>query len=76
MWDVRQREFIANQLAVGFDFFGETHAPGRKFNINNVQNPSNRQLRPIFRLHDLIQRITPKVQTGYRDDITAIITKL
>jgi hypothetical protein len=31
--------------------------------------PSNRSLRPIFKLHDIFLRITPAAQIGYCDDI-------
>ena len=32
--------------------------------------------RPLFQVWDVIKKITPKVQKGYRDDMTAIIVKL
>ena len=31
---------------------------------------------PLYHLYDVIHRITPKRQEGYRDDITAIVVNL
>jgi serine/threonine protein phosphatase PrpC len=74
MWDARIREFYANQLAMSFDWFD---SKVDKFqNINRNSMPSNRSLRPIFKLHDIFLRITPAAQVGYCDDITAIVTKI
>jgi serine/threonine protein phosphatase PrpC len=75
LWDKRQREFYANHFAMSFDWFGREVDKFK--NINNDNIPSNRtSLRPIFKAHDIFLRITPKVQKGYCDDITAIIKKI
>ena len=70
MWERRQKQFYATQMAASF-----------QNSIENLPNPrdnddANAQFRPLYHLYDIIQRITPKVQTGYRDDITAMIINL
>lgn len=69
-WDRRQKHFYASQMAASF-----------QNSIESLQNPrdkddANAQFRPLYHLYDIIQRITPKVQKGYRDDITAMIVNL
>lgn len=78
MWDVRKQEFYAKQFATAFEAFhgDDTSRDSMTKSVNGILPPSNRLLRPIFKLHDIFQRITPKVQKGYCDDITAIITKI
>jgi len=87
-FDIRSKEFYANQLAGSFLVDNDNDAdrkyitdPQRKQGISLGNGNSNfgitkAEFRPLFRLYDIIQRITPKVQTGYRDDITAIISRL
>jgi serine/threonine protein phosphatase PrpC len=79
MWDVRKQEFFANQFATAFEgrlLDDRTEKKTVTMEFTGIPAPSNPQLLPLFKLHDVIQRITPKVQKGYRDDITAIITKI
>jgi serine/threonine protein phosphatase PrpC len=67
LWDVRRREFYANELARGFDFRYEGSRGG---------SGVKQQLRLLSKLHEIIQLVTPKAAKGYRDDITAIVAKL
>lgn len=73
LWDVRKKGFFAEQFATVFhnDVAKETAK-----SASGVSPPPNKMLRPIFKLHDIFQRITPKVKRGYCDDITAVITKV
>jgi serine/threonine protein phosphatase PrpC len=66
-WDLRQKHFYATQLAESF----------RKGNQNaRDENNGNAHFRPLYHIYDMMQRITPKAQTGYRDDITVTIASL
>ena len=69
-WDMRQKHFYSNQLALSFTTGTET-----KQNQGD-NDDSNARFKPLYYLYDTIQRITPKLQTGYRDDITATIVNL
>jgi len=87
-FDIRPKEFYANQIAGSFLVDNDNDAdrkyindPQRKQGVSLGNGNGNfgitkAEFRPLFRLYDIIQRITPKVQTGYRDDITAIISRL
>jgi serine/threonine protein phosphatase PrpC len=79
-FDIRQKEFYANQIAgsflVGNDDMKYINDKQRKEGVSLGGLGIKGQFRPLFRLYDIIQRITPKVQKGYRDDITAIIVKI
>jgi len=87
-FDLRAKEFYANQLAGSFlvdhDDADRKYLtdPQRKQGIRlgngngHLGITTKAEFRPLFRLYDIIQRITPKVQTGYRDDITAILSRL
>ncbi|MGK3742237.1 MAG: serine/threonine protein phosphatase PrpC [Bacillariaceae sp.] len=79
-FDIRQKEFYANQIAgsflVGNDDMKYIHDNQRKQGVSLGGLGIKGQFRPLFRLYDIFQRITPKVQKGYRDDITAIIVKI
>mmetsp|Transcript_28508 Transcript_28508/g.77180 ORF Transcript_28508/g.77180 Transcript_28508/m.77180 type:complete len:557 (+) Transcript_28508:157-1827(+) len=63
-WDMRQLQFLAGLASASFV------VPSHDETIPD-QKP--RKLRPLFHMYDIIQRITPKIQQGYRDDITATI---
>lgn len=80
-FDMRQTEFFANQIAGSF----HVNSSNDKYYINDKRRQNGIQLenirikkkdRPLFRLYDIIYRITPISQKGYRDDITAITAKL
>lgn len=79
-FDIRQKEFYANQIAgsflVGNDDMKYINDKQRKEGVSLGGLGIKGQFRPLFRLYDIIQRITPKVQKGYRDDVTAIIVKI
>jgi serine/threonine protein phosphatase PrpC len=55
LWDVRRREFYANQFSESF--YGGAEEP-------------------LFKLWDVIKKVTPQNKDWYRDDITAIVMKL
>jgi serine/threonine protein phosphatase PrpC len=76
MWDVRKQEFYANQFGAIFDTAGGKLNDKTAASASGAAPPKNPKLRPIFKLHDIFCRITPKVQKGYCDDITAIIAQL
>jgi len=77
MWDMRPRkEFFANQLAGSFDDGGNFRRQGSNLGSLVEDGHNYQHLRPLFHLYNVIQKITPKVQKGYRDDITAILVKL
>ena len=62
LWEKRQKHFFATQIAASFASENEDNAE------DNLQ--------PLNHLYDVIQKITPKRQDGYRDDITAIVVNL
>ncbi|VEU41259.1 unnamed protein product [Pseudo-nitzschia multistriata] len=66
-WDMRQQHFLATLSASSFV------VPSRD---TGNESEEEKLLRPLFHLYDIIRRITPKEQTGYRDDITATIVRL
>uniref|UniRef100_A0A6U9ZZ29 PPM-type phosphatase domain-containing protein n=1 Tax=Pseudo-nitzschia australis TaxID=44445 RepID=A0A6U9ZZ29_9STRA len=72
-WDMRQQQFLAFLAAASFVIIPK----GDDGNSGDTRNGKQQQrLRPLFHLYDIIRRITPKVQKGYRDDITATIVHI
>ena len=70
MWDMRPRkEFFASQL-VG-SFLDNNDNSDRHESVNILS-----KFRPLIHLYRLILKITPKVEEGYRDDITISIARL
>ena len=69
-WDLRQKQFYANRMAASFWNSNESNQNPKR------RNDANGRFLPLYHLYDMMQRITPKVQTGYRDDITAMIVNL
>eukprot|EP00531_Pseudo-nitzschia_arenysensis_P001710 CAMPEP_0116145250 /NCGR_PEP_ID=MMETSP0329-20121206/16482_1 /TAXON_ID=697910 /ORGANISM="Pseudo-nitzschia arenysensis, Strain B593" /LENGTH=524 /DNA_ID=CAMNT_0003640821 /DNA_START=86 /DNA_END=1660 /DNA_ORIENTATION=+ len=63
-WEERKKPFYAARLAASF---------GKDDDDERNRNAS---LRPLYHLYDMIQKITPKNQNGYRDDITVAIVNL
>ena len=62
LWEKRQKHFFATRIAASFE-------------NKNEDNP-DANFQPLYHLYDVVQRITPKRQEGYRDDITAIVVSL
>ena len=71
LWERRKKHFYANQMAASFVKNSEDER-----NLRGKDDDSDARFRPLYYLFDIIQRITPKLQTGYRDDITATIVSL
>lgn len=69
-WDMRQKQFYATQMTASFPDGNKNHQDRRD------EDDANAHIRPLYHLYDIIRRITPKVQKGYRDDITAMIVNL
>ena len=69
-WDLRQKQLYANRMAASFWNSNESNQNPKR------RNDANGRFLPLYHLYDMMQRITPKVQTGYRDDITAMIVNL
>ena len=65
LWDRRQKHFYATHMAACFRSDGSSN-----------ENGEDARSRPLYHLYDVIQKITPKVQEGYRDDITATVIHL
>eukprot|EP00536_Pseudo-nitzschia_multiseries_P003863 jgi/Psemu1/186730/e_gw1.61.61.1 len=66
-WDMRQQQFLATLAAPSFFVPSDDESK---------TDTKPQRLRPLFHLYDIIQRITPKIQRGYRDDITATIVNI
>ncbi len=66
-WDMRQKPFYASRMAASF-------RNDDKDNWNSREKDAS--FRPLYHLYDIIQKITPKNQNGYRDDITVTIVNL
>ena len=62
LWEKRQKHFFATRIAASFE-------------TKNEDNEDT-NFQPLYHLYDVIRRITPKRQEGYRDDITAIVVNL
>lgn len=62
LWEKRQKHFFATQIAASF--------------VSENEDNAEDNLQPLNHLYDVIQKITPKRQDGYRDDITAIVVNL